>query len=59
MGNYVVYVNHPNNKAFIHSTTCGYYIHRKSIDVKTGYWSTVFKTRKDAEAFGLLLLLNT
>lgn len=47
---YVVYVNHPNNKALIHSATCGFYIHRKAENLRTGYWKA-FETRKDAETF--------
>ena len=50
MGMYVVYVNHPNNKAFIHLTSCVYYVSREDQDA-SGYWSKEFKTMTEAEDF--------
>ncbi len=37
--NFVVYVNHPNNKAIIHSTDCGKYLSRKRNKTHNGYWT--------------------
>jgi hypothetical protein len=51
----VVYVNHPNNKAIIHSTTCGKFVHRRRDNTSNGYWSfaetKTFKTIKDAQSY--------
>ena len=40
---YIVYVNHPNNKAIVHSTTCGKYKNRRRDKTHNGYWSIVEK----------------
>lgn len=49
---YVVYVNHPTNKAIIHSTTCGRFVKRRRDKTFNGYWSIVerepFETIKGA-----------
>ncbi len=36
---YVVYVNHPNNKAIVHDTDCGKYTNRRRDRTHNGYWS--------------------
>jgi len=36
---FVVYVNTPNNKAIVHSTSCGKYILRKRDRTHNGYWT--------------------
>jgi len=36
---YVVYVNHPNNKAIVHSTSCTWYMKRKRDVTHNGYWT--------------------
>lgn len=38
---YVVYVNHPTNKAIIHAITCGKYTKRRRDKTLNGYWSIV------------------
>jgi len=52
---YVVYVNHPTNKAIIHTTTCGKFTRRRRDKTLNGYWSIVehepFKTIEDAREF--------
>jgi hypothetical protein len=50
MSRYVVYVNRPNNKAFIHLASCGWYVGREDRDA-SGYWSKEFETLKEAEDF--------
>jgi len=49
---YVVYVNHPSNKAIAHSTNCTWFIHRKRDETHNGYWSIVerepFRSTGDA-----------
>lgn len=46
--NYVVYVNHPNNKAVVHSTSCGKYINRRRDKTVNGFWSETFETLEEA-----------
>ncbi len=52
---YVVYVNHPNNKAIVHTTTCGKYTKRRRDKTHNGYWSIVerepFETIEEAMSF--------
>jgi len=52
---YVVYVNHPNNKAITHMTSCGKFVKRRRDKTHNGYWSIVerepFKTIKDAQEY--------
>lgn len=38
---YVVYVDHPADKAVVHSVDCGRFVHRKRDRALNGYWSTV------------------
>ncbi len=45
---YIVYVNHPTNKAIVHSTLCGKYTNRRRDKTINGYWSETFKNFKDA-----------
>lgn len=49
---YVVYVNHPNNKSIVHSTSCRTYIHRRRDETLNGHWSIIdheqFETVRDA-----------
>lgn len=35
---YVVYVNHPTNKAMVHKSTCGRFINRKRDNTLNGFW---------------------
>ncbi|MDH5782863.1 MAG: hypothetical protein OEZ35_04260 [Candidatus Bathyarchaeota archaeon] len=48
---YVVYVNHPNNKAIVHRETCRVYVHRRRDDTHNGYWRGLFEKLADAESF--------
>jgi len=48
---YVVYVNHPNNYASVHDTTCGKYTNRRRDKTRSGYWSQTFPARRDAMAY--------
>ena len=48
---YVVYVNHPNNKAIVHSTLCGKYTNRRRDKTINGYWSDVFENFKNAMSY--------
>jgi hypothetical protein len=45
---YVVYVNHPNNKAMVHHTDCGKYTYRRRDRTMSGYWSEAFPTLQEA-----------
>jgi len=45
---YVVYVNHPNNKAMVHDTSCGKYTFRRRDSTMSGYWSQTFTTLPEA-----------
>jgi hypothetical protein len=45
---YVVYVNHPNNYATVHDTTCGKYTNRRRDKTRSGFWSEPFPTREQA-----------
>lgn len=57
---YTVYVNHPNNKAIIHSTSCGKFVKRRRDETLNGYWSIVeqepFETIKDARNYAVRLV---
>jgi len=52
---YVVYVNHPTNKAIIHTTICGKFTSRRRDKTFNGYWSITehepFKAIKDAQEY--------
>lgn len=48
---YVVYVNHPTNKAIVHSTLCGKYTNRRRDKTINGYWPETFKNFKDAMSY--------
>ena len=48
---YVVYVNHPNNKAIVHDTNCSKYINRKRNETHNGFWSDAFETLDDAKKY--------
>jgi len=52
---YVVYVNHPRNKAIIHTATCGRFVYRRRDSTFNGYWSIIehepFKSLKDAQVW--------
>lgn len=52
---YVVYVNHPNNKAVIHSTICGKFTNRRRDNTLNGYWSIKetkpFETIEEAQSY--------
>ena len=54
---YTVYMNHPNNKAIIHSTSCGKFEKRRRDETLNGYWSIVeqepFETIKDARDYAV------
>jgi len=49
---YVVYVNHPTNKAIVHTTECGKYRGRRRDRTLSGFWSIVdideFETKNEA-----------
>ena len=45
---YVVYVNHPNNKAMVHDTNCGKYTNRRRDKTIHGYWSQAFRSVEEA-----------
>jgi len=49
---YVVYVNHPTNKAIVHATECGKYRSRRRDKTLSGFWSIVeineFETKNEA-----------
>jgi len=45
---YVIYVNHPNNKAIVHDTDCGKYTGRRRDKTINGYWSETFETLEEA-----------
>jgi len=48
---YVVYINHPTNKAIVHTTLCGKYTNRRRDKTMNGYWSEVFGSFKDAISY--------
>lgn len=52
---YVVYVNHPNNKAVVHTTICGKFVSRRRDRTLNGYWSIIehkpFKAIKEAQEY--------
>jgi hypothetical protein len=48
---YVVYVNHPNNKAIVHNTECGKYQSRKRDRSHNGYWTETFSDIDSAWSF--------
>ena len=45
---YVVYVNHPTNKAIVHNTDCSRYVNRKRDKTSNGYWTIPFPTQQAA-----------
>ena len=45
---YVVYVNHPTNRATVHHIECCYYVHRKADRTRNGYWSPTCGTLQEA-----------
>jgi len=45
---YVVYVNHPANKAIIHNTDCGKYTNRRRDKTINGFWSEIFESYEEA-----------
>ena len=48
---YVVYVNHPNDKALVHSASCSRFTNRKADILATGYWSSAFDTNEAALSY--------
>ena len=48
---YVVYVNHPNNKAIVHNINCGKYTNRKRNETHNGFWSDAFETLDNAKKY--------
>jgi hypothetical protein len=48
---FVVYVNNPTSKAMVHKTACIRYIIRKNDVTQYGFWTTPFKTFKDAQDY--------
>lgn len=48
---YVVYVNHPNNKAVVHVSHCNRYQHRRRNKTLNGYWKGIFVDFKEAMEF--------
>ena len=47
----VVYVNHPNNKAIVHSESCYKYRKRRREKTRNGYWKGKFSDLDEASAF--------
>ena len=47
----VVYVNHPNNYAKVHTTQCGIYRRRMADRTNYGYWSEPFDAFHKAMAY--------
>jgi hypothetical protein len=45
---FVIYVNHPTNKAIVHSSTCHKYQHRKRNATHNGYWTRPTATMEEA-----------
>lgn len=45
---YVVYVNHPTNKAIVHDTDCGKYTNRRRDRTHNGYWSETFESFEES-----------
>jgi hypothetical protein len=48
---YVVYVNHPTNKAMVHNINCGKYAARRREKTPNGYWCGPFNDYKKALEF--------
>ncbi len=48
---FVVYVNHPNNKAIVHYVNCGKYTARRREETSNGYWRGSFNDYKKAMEF--------
>lgn len=48
---FVVYVNHPNNKAIIHSVKCGKYLNRRRNATHNGFWTEPFDKYEEAHMF--------
>lgn len=56
---YMVYVNHPNNKAIIHTDQCFKYIKRKRDVTHNGYWTGPFRDLNEATEFARLTQKKT
>lgn len=54
-GEFVVYVNHPNNYALIHATDCGKFVSQRRDRTLNGFWSIVeikpFKALREARDY--------
>ncbi len=48
---YSVYINHPNNKAIVHSDLCSKYRLRRRDETHNGYWSQLFSDFNEAIEF--------
>jgi len=48
---YVVYVNHPTNRATVHRAECRYHVHRKARKTRNGYWSCALGTLQEALSY--------
>jgi hypothetical protein len=48
---FVVYVNHPTNKAIIHKEICGKYRSKRRKRTSNGYWQEGFNTFQEAVKF--------
>ena len=48
---YVVYVNHPTNKAMVHKSTCGRFVNRKRDRTTNGFWKMYFDSFNSAMGF--------
>lgn len=48
---YVVYVNHPNNKAIVHDETCSKYTNRRRNQTHNGFWTEPFESFEEAMKF--------
>ena len=48
---YVVYVNHPTNKAIVHKDTCGKYRSKRRKRTHNGYWDEDFDSLEDSVKF--------
>lgn len=50
---FIVYVNHPTNKAIIHNVDCHKYKNRKRDKTINGYWSDMFMDFESAKKFAV------
>jgi len=48
---YVVYVNHPNNKAIVHDENCSRYRNRRRDQTHNGFWKGIFESYEKALEF--------